>query len=172
MPKRLIQNNQGGILTLQMAGKPLADGSVQLGALVDIPPGVKPIDVSMWNVLKAHPVVKLLLKERIAPSFAPEQDARMVGRYKLVEGPEVADTNPLESMKPTDALKVVQETLDTATLDEWLLAEKREGVRKAITKQMALINEPMLGRGAAGVPQRGANTPGDDGGDELGGGAA
>lgn len=156
MAKMLVQNNCGGMVTLQLPGPARQPGStdttVHLGPLSDLGPGMNTVDKGVWEQAKKNPTVQLLLKERVPPSAAPEQDQRLVGRFKLVEVKEVADENPLAKMKTPEAKMLVEETLNVDTLGEWLQGEKRDELRKVIQKQIAEINAPMLGKGGALPP--------------------
>lgn len=159
MPKRILQNNNGGIVTIQLPGpkpspeqKALGDHTVQLGKQVDLSPGQCMIDARDWNEAKKNPTVKAMLRERVPKSSAPEQAQELVGRYRIVEGPEVPDESPLAKMKPTEVLHMVEETLSVDTLGEWLRTEERPELRKAIQAQIDEINAPMLGKGGALPP--------------------
>lgn len=159
MPKRIVQNNNGGAVQIQLPGprpsaeqKAVGEHTVQLGKVLDLLPGQVMVDAKDWAEAKKNPTVKLMLGERVPPSMAPEQDQRLVGRCRLVEGPEVADEAPLAKMKMTEALHLIEETLSVDTLGEWLRCEQRPEVRKLLQKQIDEINAPMLGKGGALPP--------------------
>jgi hypothetical protein len=162
MPKRIVQNNNGGIFTIQLQGpkpsaeqKAVGEHTVQLGKALDLLPGQNMVDAAEWAEAKKNPTVKLALGERVPRSAAPEQDQTLVGRYRLVEGREVPDESPLAKMKPTEVLHLVEETLSVDTLGAWLQTEQRPELRKAIQKQIEEINAPMLGKGGALPPPGG-----------------
>lgn len=159
MPKRIVQNNNGGMFTIQLPGpgptpeqKAVGEYTVQLGSAIDLSPGQNMVDHDLWEQAKKNPTVKKAMKERVPRSTAPEQDQQLVGRFRLVEGPSVADEAPLAKMKPAAALHLIEETLNTNTLAEWLEAESREEIRKAIQAQIDEINAPMLNKGGALPP--------------------
>lgn len=178
MPKIMVQNNCGGIVTVQLPppvktkpagkGQPAAvahpdDHTVNLGKAVDIIPGTSVIELADWLEAKKNPTVKGMLRERVPRSSAPEQEPHLMGRFKLVEGKQVADDAPLKRMTAPEALKVVRDTLDINALKSWLEKEDRDELRKAITEQMQEIEAPYTPKGHA--------VPAPDGQD-VGGGAS
>lgn len=153
MPKVIVQNNNGGIFSIQLPGPKRdaksRDTTVQLGKVIDLAPNINMIDQADWEQAKKNPIVAAALEERVPHSAAPEQDQKYVGRMRLVEVGLAADKNPLGAMRAPEALHLIEETINTDLLTEWLRSEVRQELRAAIQKQLEEINAPMLGTGAA-----------------------
>ena len=179
MPKIMIQNNCGGVVTVQLPPVPKSaaavvpkgkqpenhpqDHTVNLGKAFDLIPGASVVELGDWMQAKKNPTVQRMLKERVPRSKAPEQEPKLIGRLKLVELRQVADEQPLKAMKAPEALKIIGETLDTGALQTWLKDEERDELRQAIQAQLDELEAPYIGAGhSAPAPE----------GQDLGGGVS
>ncbi len=59
------------------------------------------------------------------------------------EAEEGSSGTSLKDLKAKDAIKVVNESFDVEVLSSWLEVETREGVKKAIKKQLADIDKTL-----------------------------
>lgn len=105
------------------------------------------IGIGACNVKgKSYPEMKLVCGANVIDADdwkkAKEQDKILAGyveREEVEEGETTDDSGNLPN-KPTDAIKLVKETLDRKRLAGWLESEKRAPVRSVIEKQIAEID--------------------------------
>jgi len=88
-----------------------------------IMPGVQEIEAELWKE------VLPTIKEKIEEGDVENMDERMDDEFE--EG--------LGAFSVNEAKKLVKETADEGLLDEWLVGEKRKGVKDAIKKQKEYI---------------------------------
>ena len=112
------------------------------GPVLILVPGVNFPDTEQWTRAKENPEVQQLLKTKIKPSRAPEQNPEMVGHVKLVERGPVSADSPLASLTEEDSILLVDEMFHLPTLHKLLAEETRPGVAKALKTQIDKIEKP------------------------------
>lgn len=108
----LIRNN-----TLRIMTVPAKEGAIR------IMPGVQEIESAKWEEVKAQ------VKDKLEEGEIENLEERMEDEFE--EG--------LGAFSVPEAKKLVAETADESLLDEWLVGEKRKGVKDAIAKQKKYI---------------------------------
>jgi hypothetical protein len=98
---------------------------IATGSTIQLSPGVNPVPDEEWAHVEAHPMIQLHFK---------------LGDLEVVRS-KANDDNPLKSLSPSKAIKVVGETYDPRVLAAWKAAEARKPVVEAIDLQLATIDE-------------------------------
>lgn len=114
-------------------------------------PGANLVKKDHWEAAKKINGTKLLLKERIAPSPAPEAAKEKVGQPVIVEGAELPDEAPIKALKPAAAISMISETFDARLLKQWLDVEERPQIEREIKKQLDRVLAPSERKGAPGT---------------------
>lgn len=114
----MLKNNKPTLITL-------SDGVVLM-------PGLNKIDGKILAKESFKKSAKLFIEHSIVEVI--EYDAEGEGESKS-----------LKDFKAKDAIEVVRGTFDVEKLAEWSDVETREGVKKAIKKQLADIDKTMEG---------------------------
>ena len=143
-----LLNNLDGPIGLQLPGmREQISGTTRPGKILALPPGWSLQPPDLWEQAKKNPVTQLMLRDRIQPSAAPEQNQARVGHPKIEEGPVVPSAAPLRDVGQDQALEMIREIHVVAMLKLLLREEKREMVAKELRVRLERIEK--AGRGKA-----------------------
>jgi len=95
-------------------------------------PGANKISVDTAKKMKAHPVIKAMIEDG------------------LLEFPEsVSDESGVTKLSPSDAVALVESTVDEELLKSWQKSDKRKPVLDAVKKQLEKLAAPVQLRSGA-----------------------
>lgn len=108
----------------QAAGKDAKGTEVSGHGRIRLSPGANVVSYDDWQAAKKLRIIK-----------------HFIDAGQLIEGAVVdGEGKSLAEMKPAEAIKLINETLDKARLTGWLESEDRAQVRTAIERRIALID--------------------------------
>lgn len=103
-------------------------------------PGPNEVDAAAWKKASEHPIVKAWLEDGTLEA---------IGEDKPAKAPEEL----LAALQHKEAEKTARETINVELLKKWLAKEKREKIKKAITKQIEALSAPPEYRNTTGVKE-------------------
>lgn len=161
--KTAVINNREALVQGQMPHKGNAlGGSLMVGAVVTLVPGLNLVDSSDLAQLRKNPQFELNFTTKIPPSLALEQNPEKVGKPILEvvmvaskdgkgeKALEVEDKFPLQKLPPEICKTVIADTLVEGTLRLWSREEIRPEVRYEIELQLGRITDAPAGPAAVG----------------------
>jgi hypothetical protein len=101
-------------------------------------PGINEVEDAQWDQIKDHPLLK---KKMEMGQLELVQRRKPKGSEEAAQEPE---RPALEAMAAKKAIAVIEEIFNVDSLKKILLIEKRSGVRYAIEKQIASIEDEIL----------------------------
>jgi hypothetical protein len=134
--------NRESMVHIQLKGKTNAKGVHQHGPLMILLPGMNFVETEKWEQAKENEVVLSMLTDPILPSRSPEQNPERVGHPILEERAPVSKDNPLAALSEKDAVVMVGEVFDVATLNKLADQETRPQVGAALKSQIGKITKP------------------------------
>lgn len=113
-----VLNNCQGPHYVQL---PHADGGRSIGGLLILQPGLNLVDAKQLAELRKNKGFDTLFKTKIQPSKTETADPRKFGKPMLeVVGKELDEGTPFAKLSLEEATGIVEMTLDTDVLSEWL----------------------------------------------------
>lgn len=149
--KSAVINNREGLVQgqLQPRSRNLSGAPIPHRAVTFLP-GVNLVPSEELEELRKNPTFELNFRTAIPHSPAPEQNPERVGKPVLelleVKGKDgkrvplvVDDELPLAKLEPAAVKTLVDETVVTGFLREWLEQERRPDVAHLITQRIRLL---------------------------------
>lgn len=160
--KTAVINNREALVQGQMQPRKAFDGSLLIGDVLTLVPGLNLVDKEQLAELRKNPAFERNFTSKIPPSLALEQNPEKVGKPILMvmdtvgkDGKsvqlELEDETPLAKLSPEVCKRLIDETLMPDTLRTWDKSETRPAIRFLIEQQLEAIGSGKKTGGPATV---------------------